>query len=241
MCYRHVWPSSLDKAGFWPLGSERKITDSAAAYSAVHLSLDGTGFVFSTTVNGYNQISISTVPAVGQTAGEPIQLTTDLEHHWVPHISADGSKVIFTKADPNSPGDVVCSIDNVAGAIENCLDFSSSTPVLKGTDMWHASWTPDGKIVCEAWGGPLNSDEIFMVNADGRDLTQITNNAGTKNYDECPSVSSDGARRHYPALRDCGDLFEYEGEGHDHQQYARRRLGSLVYPLHDCVGFQAKN
>jgi Tol biopolymer transport system component len=31
-----------------------------------------------------------------------------------------------------------------------------------------------------------------MVNTDGSGLTRITNNAGTKNYDECPSLSSDG-------------------------------------------------
>jgi hypothetical protein len=188
----YVWPVTL-KNGFWSLGSERKITDSAAAYTAVHLSLNRTSIVFSATVNGYNQIFTSAVPDVGQTAGDPLQLTTDLEQHLVPHISADGSKVVFTKADSNSTGDLVCILNNTAGATENCLDFSASTPVLKGADIWHASWTPDGKIVFEAWAGPLNSDDIFMVKTDGSGLTRITNNAGTKNYDECPSVSSDGS------------------------------------------------
>lgn len=186
----YVWPASVDEAGFWSLGSERKITDSAAAYTSVHLSLNGTSMVFSAIVNGYNQIFTSTVPEAGKTAAEPIQLTTDLEDHWLPHISSDNLKVVFTKADLNSTGDVVCVIGNAAGATESCLDFSSTTPVLKGASMWHASWTPDDRIVFEAWGGPLTSDEIFMYTRIGSVLPQITNNAGTKNYDECPSVSS---------------------------------------------------
>ncbi len=187
----YVWPFTEGSAGWW-FASERKITASAAGYTSVHLSPNRTSIVFSATVNGYNQIFTSTVPAEGQTLGEPIQLTTDTEHHWVPHISADGSKVVFTKFDPSSNGDAVCVINNAAGATENCLDFSATTPVLKGADMWHASWTPDGKIVFEAWGGPLSSDDIFMVNTDGSGLTKITNNAGTNNHDECPSISSDG-------------------------------------------------
>ncbi|HEX4919652.1 MAG TPA: hypothetical protein VFV92_02810, partial [Candidatus Bathyarchaeia archaeon] len=92
----YVWPASLNTDGTWSLGSERKITDNPAAYTAVHLSFNGTNFVFSAIVNGYNQIFTSTVPAVGQTVGEPLQLTTDLEHHWVPHIYSDGSMVVFT-------------------------------------------------------------------------------------------------------------------------------------------------
>lgn len=188
----YVWPGWMS-GGYWNLGTERKITGSSGAYSAVHVSLNGTDLVYSAPVNGYNQIFTTKVPDAGQALGEPLQLTTDIEQHWVPHISADGSRVVFTKFDPASSGDVVCTLNNTAGAAENCLDFSSTTPMLRGANMWHASWAPDGKIFFEAWGGPFNSDEIFMVNADGSGLTQITNNAGSKNYDECPSVSSDGA------------------------------------------------
>lgn len=188
----YIWPSRINNSGFFEWGSERKITNIGGGYTSVHLSLNKSSIVFSAIVNGFNQVFAGTVPAEGKTLEEPAQLTTYPEQHWVPHISADGSQVVFTKFDPSSNGDVVCVIDNAAGAVENCLDFSSTTPVLKGADLWHASWTPDGKIVFEAWDGPLPSDEIFLVNADGSGLTQITNNAGTKNYDECPSVSKDG-------------------------------------------------
>ena len=186
----YVWPFTVGKNGWW-FGSERKITAQPAAYTSVHLSLNGITIVFSETVRNYNQIFISRV-VEGKTLWEPTQLTTDTENHWIPHISADGSKVVFTKSDPNSSGDVVCVINNTARATEDCLDFSSTTPVLKGAKIWHASWSPQGKIVFEAWDGPLSSDEIFMVNVDGSGLTQITNNAGTQNYDECPSIFGDG-------------------------------------------------
>jgi Tol biopolymer transport system component len=204
----YVWPAWVTNEGYWTLGGESKLIDSPAAYTSVHLSSNGASAVFSTAVNGYNQIFTVAVPPVGQSAGTPLQLTTDLEQHWVPHISADGSKVVFTKSDPNSSGDVVCVIDNAAGATENCLDFSSATLVLKGAALWHASWTPDGKIVFEAWGDPLNSDEIFMVNADGSALTQITNNAGTHNYDECPAVSGDGKQMLVDTWNDTTHYFE---------------------------------
>ena len=66
----------------------------------------------------------------------------------------------------------------------------------------------DGKIVFEAWGGPLNSDDIFMVNADGSGLTQITNNAGTKNYDECPWVNSAGTEMVFDTWNDTTQYYE---------------------------------
>jgi hypothetical protein len=188
----YVWPGWITKEGFFDLGTERKITGTAAAYSSVHLSLNGSSMVYSAQVNGYSQIFTNTVPAEGETAGAPLQLTTDVEQHWLPHLSADGTKVAFTKFDPTSNGDVVCVINNVAESTENCLNFSATTPMLRGANLWHASWAPDGKIFFEAWGGPFRSDEIFSVNPDGSSLTKITNNAGSKNYDECPSVSSDG-------------------------------------------------
>ena len=194
---RHARIPFADQANIyvWAVGDRprtegRKINDSPAAYTAVHLEYNGTSIVFSKVIDGYNQIFTSPVPATGQTIDKPLQLTSKSEQHWIPHISADGLKVVFTKADPKSTGDAVCVIGNAAGAAEDCLDFSSTTPVLRGANMWHASWTPDGKIVFEAWGGPLNSDEIFIVNTDLSALTQITNNAGTNNYDECPAVSS---------------------------------------------------
>ncbi len=186
----YVWAFG-NRQGWLPV-TERKITGSPGAYTSVHLSANDSSVVFSTVVNGYNQIFTGTVPAEGQTMAQPIQLTSDMEHHRVPHVSSDGSKVVFTKFDATSNGDVVCVINNSIGASEACLDFSATTPVLKGANIWHASWSPNGKLFFEAWGGPLNSDDIFMVNADGSGLTQITNNAGTKNYDECPSVYSNG-------------------------------------------------
>jgi Tol biopolymer transport system component len=188
----YVYPYWIDGEGYLHFGTEYKVTDHASAYTSVDLSLNHTSIVTSAIVDGYNQIFTGTIAGGGTTTVEFMQLTTDPEHHWLPHASADGSRVVFTKFDPISSGDVLCLMDNAVGAIEKCLDFSSTNSSLSGARMWHASWTPDGKIVFEAWGGPLQSDEIFMVNPDGSGVTQITDNAGTSNYDECPSMFEEG-------------------------------------------------
>jgi len=202
----YVFPF-LYQDGWYP-GKERKITSSSGPYTAVHLSLNDTDVVYTMVVNGYTQIFTNTVPSDGLMTTAPLQLTGDAEHHWLPHISDDGTKVIFTKFDAGSTGDVVCVIANSAGASEKCLDFSTTTPVLKGTNLWHAAWAPHGKIVFEAWAGSLTSDEIFMANEDGSGLIQVTKNAGTKNYDECPTVYPEGTGLAVATWRDDAQNYE---------------------------------
>lgn len=203
----YVWPFSDQGKGWWP-GTERKITGSPGAYTSVHLSFNDSNIVYSALVNGYNQIFTATIPAEGSAMGQPLQLTSDTEQHWLPHISADGSKVVFTKFDPTLNGDVVCIIDNSGGAVEKCLDLSSTTPVLTGSNIWHASWASNNKILFEAWGGPVISDEIFAISSDGGDLVQITNNGGADNYDECPSASTDGSWMAVGTWNDSAQYYE---------------------------------
>jgi len=175
------------------VGNERKVTDTPGAYDAVEISRDGTKAVFVATVNGWEQIFTVAVPATGQTVSQPVQLTSDSFNHYAAHISANGSKVAFLQDDTTYVGQQLCVISNASGATATCLDFSATTPVLQGTYKDHPSWTPDGKIVFEAFW-LRGADEIFKVNADGSGLTQITNNGAGGNWDDCPSVSADGTK-----------------------------------------------
>ena len=185
----HLLPFTM-LTGWW-FGAERRITSAPGPYTSVHVSTEGTKLVFSSVVNGYNQLFVSPVPKEGDTLA-PTQLTNDLEHHWAPHLNYDGSKLAFTKFDAASNGDVLCIARTSGTFAETCLDFSSTTPVLRGANLWHASWYPDDSVIFEAWGGPLNADELFSVNADGSNLKQITRNAGTPYHYESPSVSWEG-------------------------------------------------
>jgi Tol biopolymer transport system component len=36
---------------------------------------------------------------------EPVQVTTDAGQHWFPHVSPDGSQVVFLSYDPSVPAD----------------------------------------------------------------------------------------------------------------------------------------
>ena len=174
----------------WWYEEPRKITSTPGAYTSVHVSIGGPTLVFSSVVNGYNQVFVSTIPKQGEMLA-PIQLTTDLEHHWVPHLSYDGSKVVYTKFDTASSGDVVCTMAVSAPATEKCLDFSSTQPTLRGANLWHANWLSSESIIFEAWGGSLASDELFTVLADGSNLAQLTKNAGTPYHFESPSVGGE--------------------------------------------------
>ncbi len=174
----------------WPVsGANRLITSAPAGYLAVDLAANHQVLVLSAYSNGYMQLFTVPIPAAGQRITQITQITTDLQNHWNPHISPDGSQVAFVL----KPGtrDQLCLI-GASGGDQNCLSG------LAGPNILHPSWTPDGKIAFEAWG-TLNSsgiykDEIYIVNIDGSNLTQITNNGSGSSYDEAPSVSSDGTK-----------------------------------------------
>lgn len=172
----------------WDVAEPNQISSAPGPYTSVHVSMDQSTLVYSAVVNGFNQLFVGKAPTIGRMP-DAVQITTDLEHHWLPHVSEGGAKIAFTKFDPTSNGDVVCVMQTVGDPAERCLDFGATEPRLRGGNLSHASWSGSDRIYFEAWGGPLPSDEIFSVKLDGTGLTQISQNAGTAYHDEAPSVS----------------------------------------------------
>ncbi len=174
------------------VGKSWKVTPEPLDIGNVNLSADGTKAAFSGySDDDYIHIYLATVPAQGQ-PGNAVQLTTDTVNHWNPSISPDGTQVAYVVSGTES-GDQLCLISTAGGA-PHCLSVAGFAPSWYG----HPSWTPDGKIVVEAWDcyhdcleGEI-PDNIYLVNTDGTGLTRLTDNTGNWAYDEAPSVSSDG-------------------------------------------------
>lgn len=92
----------------------------------------------------------------------PEQLVRDI--HWSP----DGSKFVFACHE---------SIDNIGTGV--CVmnnDFSGVTKLTDDTleHIWYTAWSPDGtKVAFIAEKDKINN--IFIINADGTGLAQLTN------------------------------------------------------------------
>jgi Tol biopolymer transport system component len=104
-------------------------------------------------------------------------------------------------AQPSAPGQIAY-IGKYQGTPAIYLanaDGSNRTLVARGvTDHTTFSWSPDGDRLAFTRGGG-RSQEIWLVNADGSGLTQLTHSASKRkrtdfDWSEDPSWSSDGLR-----------------------------------------------
>jgi Tol biopolymer transport system component len=106
-------------------------------------------------------------------------------------INADGSHVTRLRREPNaelqpdwSPdGSKIVSVTS-SGIATVDPDGTGQIVVVSGTGYRSAtpSWSPDGQRIAYSAtvGDPYGADfEIFVVNADGTNLTQLTRNGGT--------------------------------------------------------------
>jgi TolB protein len=104
-------------------------------------------------------------------------------------------------AQPSASGQIAY-IGKYQGAPEIYLanaDGSERTLVARGvSDHSTFSWSPDGNRLAFTRGGG-SKREIWLVNADGSGLTQLTHSAGKRrptdfDYSENPNWSPDGTR-----------------------------------------------
>ncbi len=163
-------------------GSETKVTtDASGAYHSARLSYDGKKAVFAadiTDANGtYSQVFLVDM---SNTQADPVQVTTDKEWHYDAELSRDGSKILFLYWDSNL-FTYQMGIVPSSGGTETKFAGLADMAVLGPT------FTPDGnKIVFEN----CNEDNLYIINADGTGLTQLTDTGDDRN----PSVSPDGTK-----------------------------------------------
>jgi len=157
---------------------EAALVSQGGWFEAVQLSLDGKKGVGTVEdMNGYYQVFYVDLSNLSNL--NPVQLTTDLEDHYTPQISPDGSKVIFVKDVSGMPQAFTVSVNGGA---------ETQIAVPTGVYVNFPTYTPDGnKIVFEE----EENDTIDIMNADGSGVTVLTNQGGIY-FDEFPSVSADG-------------------------------------------------
>lgn len=88
---------------------------------------------------------------------------------WFEQWSPDGGRVLLSSGYQSSSNIVVANVDGTHAR-------------LLATHAWSPRWSPDGKRIVYVGLDPanLNLPEIFVMNADGSGVTQITNNAGKR-------------------------------------------------------------
>lgn len=103
--------------------------------------------------------------------GEHFQVTSGLHVDDVPDWSPDGSQIAFTALGQNNS-----VIYLISGSGSNQRPLTNSTMI-----SFHPDWSPDGRRLAmrvQDPGSPFGTNQVFVIDADGRNLTRITSYGG---------------------------------------------------------------
>jgi len=182
-----IWVMNSDGGGL------TQVTDDAASDHTPTWSPDGTEIAFTSTRTGGEDIYKTNSDG----SGVDMRLTEDPALDAAPAWSPDGSKIAFRSLREGYWEIFTMDPD---GSNETELPHWDNKYEVK------LSWAPDGsKLVYQNNPPDLTSIEVFTVNADGTNRTNITNNAATDGY---PSWSPDSGRIAFATDRD-GDFEVY--------------------------------
>lgn len=117
---------------------------------------------------------------VGYPDGNRRRITNDLSSYGSASITADGKTLVSVQSARTS---------NLWVAPDGNADSATKITFDTGKDegLSGLSWTPDGHIVHTQRNA--GATDLWMINKDGTDITQLTRNAGTNYY---PNVTPDG-------------------------------------------------
>jgi TolB protein len=113
-------------------------------------------------------------------------LTNDASPDFQPAWSPDGERIAFVSLHVGSSHfDQLYTMDPQGGDRTQLTDLSSG-------NVQEPAWSPDGERIAfyVSYGGAID-DELFIVDANGSGLVQLTDNARS---DSDPAWSPDGAR-----------------------------------------------
>ncbi|HEV3363762.1 MAG TPA: hypothetical protein VG795_06415 [Acidimicrobiia bacterium] len=162
---------------------------------------DGSQISFSSNRDGNSEIYKMWADATEQT-----RLTNNPANDAWPRWSPDGTRIVFQSSRRANNNDIWV-MDSFGG---NLVNLTPDNPAADSTP----EWSPDGtKIVFTRNLGGAAGNEVFVMNADGSNQVNISNNsrfpAQGFNYDAIPSWSPDGTKIAFTSTRDTGDFEVY--------------------------------
>jgi Tol biopolymer transport system component/DNA-binding CsgD family transcriptional regulator len=124
-----------------------------------------------------SRIPTKTPPATAVGSATPTPTPTDAENG----VPGRNGRIAFVSGTTNG-----WEIHSMAH------DGSGRTSMISGPEAYYPAWSPDGtKIAFQGTTSGFGSSDIFVANADGSGVTNLTNNPGP-NYS--PAWSPDGSR-----------------------------------------------
>jgi Tol biopolymer transport system component len=163
----------------------RRADDGQPAWSP-----DGRRLAFKTAQFGSNQLAVINADGTGETLLTRTFRFSEGQPAWSP----DATKLLYRRT-PENPlvqnGDTW--VLDIAGSAKDPTQPVTQPVLLRTGDERYPSYSPDGTQI--AFRGdldlaePSGDEEIYVMNADGTDVRQLTSNA---DFDSAPSWSPDG-------------------------------------------------
>lgn len=135
-----------------------------------------------------------------------------------PAVSPDGRKIAYVQA---SPGTTQISVMNADGSRPRLL-----LSVGGGVEVRNPAWSPDGRQIAfaarvAAADGSTGDFDLYLVNANGRNLRLLLGGPGEKEDDHQPSWSPDGTRIAFTrGFSTAGRILLVKADGSDLQEFA---------------------